>query len=79
MLVIPLLFLLMINACTLSIIIVIYKTSLPPWFLSRSDILNTTDIAGIEQPIETEQLVDSEHEDSEQPLVIEHTVGEQSE
>jgi hypothetical protein len=38
-----------------------------------------TDMGGIEHQVDTEQLVDSEQEDSEQQLVIEHTVGEQSE
>ncbi|XP_033644021.1 kielin/chordin-like protein isoform X1 [Asterias rubens] len=49
-----------------------------PTDINQAGYTEQPDIAGIEQPIETEQLVDSEHEDSEQPLVIEHTVGEQN-
>ena len=45
-------FLLMITAWTAFSII--SKTALPPWFLSRSDILNMSDMVGIEKPVHTE-------------------------
>ena len=70
-------FLLTINAWIAFIIT--DKTSLPPWFPSHSDILNIAFFAGTEQPVDIEQPVVSEQEDSEPPIVMEHSVGEQSE
>ncbi|XP_071808667.1 uncharacterized protein [Asterias amurensis] len=47
------------------------EDSEPPIVMEHS--VDKQNMAGIEQPVETEQLVESE-----QPLVIEHSVGEQS-
>ena len=52
---------------------------MPPWFPSHSDILNIAYFAGTEQPVDIEQPVVSEQEDSEPPIIMEHSVGQQSE